>query len=97
MLLIYRHETRMKTGYVVTEDLLPPEGGSYKQVRTSHPDHPAADRVMRAMSEFFVSTGRARRLTLKEAFEGALANYPGLADHAKYLPAGRFAERIIVQ
>ena len=98
MLLIYRHETRMKTGYITTEDLIAPGGGRYKPARINHPQAHLAKEVMQTMGMVFLSTDRSKRLSLREAFEGACKIDPTIASFAKYLSAtDKAAERILIK
>jgi hypothetical protein len=98
VLLIYRKETAMKTGYITTEDLIPPNGGRFMPAKTNHPEAAKATRMMRAMGDHFISTGRAQRIPLKQAFEAACQADPSISEFAKYLSATSMAaERILIK
>lgn len=98
MLLIYTHNTRMKTGWIITEDLIPPGGGRYMPAKKSHPQAETAELMCLAMSRFFrEDTARDKRPTLKEAYEGAL-KYLANRDDYKFLPAtATAAARVLVK
>lgn len=98
MLLIYTHNTRMKTGWIVTEDLIPPAGGRYKPARSNHPQAQNAELMCLALSRYFrEQTNMRSRPKLKDAFEGAL-KYLANQDEYKYLSAtATCAERILVK
>lgn len=98
MLLIYTHNTRMKTGWIVTEDLIAPGGGRYMPARASHPQAQNAELMLGALNRYFnEDTNRRTRPKLKDAFEGAL-KYLANQDDYKYLSAtGAAAERILVK
>lgn len=98
MLLIYTHNTRAKTGFIVTEDLIAPAGGRYKPISNSHPQAHLATEVMTAMSRVFLNTDRRKRLSLKESYEAAVKADPTLEGFTKYLSAtATVAERILIK
>lgn len=98
MLLVYTHNTQMKTGWIVTEDLIAPGGGRYKPARANHPAAQNAEIIMMAMSRYFrEETNRLKRPSLKEAFEGAQKYLANASDY-KFLPAtSAAAARILVK
>lgn len=98
MLLIYTHNTRMKTGWIITEDLIPPGGGKYFPAKTSHPNAQNAQLMCEALSRYFREDTNMRvRPTLRAAYEGALKYLANATDY-KYLPATALAsERILVK
>lgn len=98
MLLIYTHNTAQKTGWIVTEDIIAPGGGRYKTVPLNHPEAAKAERVMRAMSDYFMSTSRTERPSLIKAYTEACKRDPGLAEISKFLSKTAVAaERILVK
>jgi hypothetical protein len=98
MLLIYTHNTRMKTGWIITEDLIPPGGGRYKPAKIQHPSAQNAQLMCEALSRYFrEDTNMRTRPTLKAAYEGALKYLANASDY-KYLSATALAaERILVK
>jgi hypothetical protein len=98
MLLIYAKNTAMKTGWVVTEDLIPPGGGRFRPARSNHPDAQTAELMCLAMSRFFrEDTDMRSRPSLKQAYEGALKYLANHEDY-KYLPAtAKAVERILIK
>lgn len=98
MLLIYTHNTRMKTGWIVTEDLIAPDGGRYKPAKANHPQAQAAQLIMMAMGRYFrEETNQRQRPTLKQAFDGA-QKYLANPEDYQFLSATRAAaERILVK
>ena len=98
MLFIYSHNTRMKTGWIVTEDIIAPDGGRYKPSSVNHPSAQNAQLMCLAMSRYFrEDTNQRTRPTLREAYEGALKYLANHEDY-KYLSATRIAaERILVK
>lgn len=98
MLLIYTHNTRMKTGWIVTEDLIAPDGGRYKPACSDHPQAQNAQLMCLAMSRYFrEDTDQRKRPTLKAAFDGALKYLANPEDY-KYLSAtATAAERVLVK
>lgn len=98
MLLIYSHNTRMKTGWIVTEDIIAPEGGRYKPARANHPDAQKAELMMLAMSRFFrEETNQRSRPALKEAYEGALKYLANREDYSFLSATNKAAARILVK
>lgn len=98
MLLIYSHNTRMKTGWIVTEDIIAPEGGRYKPARANHPNAQSAELMMLAMSRYFrEDTNRTSRPTLKEAYEGALKYLANHEDYSFLSATNKAAARILVK
>jgi hypothetical protein len=98
VLLIYTHNTRMKTGWITTEDLIPPNGGRYMPARADHPQAQNAQLMMLAMMRYFrEETTQRSRPTLREAYDGALKFLANPEDY-KFLPAtSAAAERILVK
>lgn len=98
MLLVYAHNTRMKTGWVVTEDIIPPGGGKYKPARADHPQVQNAQLLMLAMTRYFrEDTDQRTRPSLKAAYEGALKYLANHEDY-KFLSATAIAaDRILVK
>ena len=98
MLLVYTHNTRMKTGFIVTEDLIAPGGGRYKPISNNHPQAHLANEVMTALSRVFLNSSRTKRLTLKESYDAAVKADPTLEGFTKYLSATAIAaERVLIK
>lgn len=98
MLMVYVKNTAKKTGFIVTEDLIAPEGGRYRPARDNHPQAHLATELMTVMGAVFLNTDRDKRLTLRESYEGALKLDPTLAGFTQYLSAtSKAAERILIK
>lgn len=98
MLFIYTHNTRMKTGWIVTEDLIAPNGGRFMPAKNNHPQARLATEVMQLMSDAFKAGDRAKRPTLLESYKAACALDPSIEGFSKYLNStAACAERILIK
>lgn len=98
MLLIYAKNTAMKTGWIVTEDIIGPDTARFTPARRNHPDAETADLMCLAMSRYFrEDTNMRSRPTLKDAYEGALKYLANREDYTFLNATGNARARILVK